>query len=93
MLMSTRGTVRHPKFSECVRVLSLREPIVERIIDGAIWEIQRDPRGIGVYIKEIDVCQARLVLPSPPDLLLMYCMNSRYVTMLTIIPADGSKLL
>ncbi len=89
MPMGSRGVVRHQKFSECVAAISLYEPMAERIIDGAIWEIQHNPKGIGVHIAELDVWQARLVLPSPPELLLLYCINVRYVMMLTIIAADA----
>jgi len=58
-----------------------------------VWEIQRNPKGVGIHIEALDVWQARLVMPSPPDLLLMYSVTPRLVTMLTIIAADGSSLL
>ena len=87
-----RSAVRHPKFSECVQIASRLDPRAESIIDGAVWEIERSPRQIGIHIAEMDVWQARLVLSSQQEILLLYCINPRYVTMLTIINADGSKL-
>jgi hypothetical protein len=75
-----------------VQAIRRRNPAAAKIIDGAVWEIQRDPMGIGIHIKEIDVWQARLIMPSPPELLLMYGVTRRLVTMLTIIAADGSNL-
>jgi hypothetical protein len=87
MLIRHRGAVRHPKFSEAVERLSKKVQNAHQIIDGAIWEIQRDPTAIGVHIREIDVWQARLVIP---PILLLYCFNRRYVTMLAIIPGDDS---
>jgi hypothetical protein len=92
-MLTSRGALRHPKFSELVEAISSRHPRAASTIDGAVWEIQRDPRAAGIHIKEIDVWQARLVMPSPPDLLLMYSVTPRFVAMLTIIAADGSSLL
>jgi hypothetical protein len=91
-MVITRGALRHPRFSALVQTIRSRNPVAAKIIDGAVWEIEHDPMGIGVHIKEIDVWQARLVMPSPPDLLLIYGVTSRLVTMLTIIAADGSNL-
>ena len=91
-MIMNRSAVRHRQFTQCVEVVSRRIPLAERIIDGAIWEIQRDPRGCGIYIEEIDVWQAHLILPSPPHLYLFYCINRRYVTMLTIKHDNGSPL-
>ncbi len=92
MLTSNRGTLRHPKFSECAAALVSRMPTAQQIIDAAVWEIERNPTGIGVHIGELDIWQARLIMPLPPELLLMYCFNVRFVTMLTIIAADGSPI-
>jgi hypothetical protein len=86
MLPSTRGTRRHEKFSQCVKAISIREPVAERVIDGAIWEIERNPRGYGVHIEEYDVWQAKVILPSQEELLLMYSIDRGIVKMLTIIP-------
>jgi hypothetical protein len=92
MVVYRRGTLRHPKFSDLVEAIRRSHPKVGDIIDGAVWEIQHDPERLGIHIKEIDVWQARLVVSPPPDLLLMYAIGPRFVTMLTIIAADGSKL-
>jgi hypothetical protein len=91
-MFNSQGVLCHPKFSELVEAISARQPRIARIIEGAIWEIERNPRVIGVYIKSMDVWQARLVVPSSPDLLLLYTIAPR-VKMLTIITADGSNLL
>jgi hypothetical protein len=88
MRPSTRGTVVHAKFSECVEAISAGEPIAKRIIDGAVWEIERNPTGSGVYIEKYDVWQARVILPSGQELLLMYAVDRGIVKMLTIIVAD-----
>jgi len=79
-MLTSRGTLRHPKLCELVKAISIRRPEVARIIDGAIWEIQRNPMRVGVHIKELDVWQARLLMPSPPDLLLIYDTAPRFVT-------------
>ena len=92
-MLTSRGTLRHPKFSELVEAIAARHPKTASIIEGAVWEIQRDPKGLGVYIEEIGVWQARLLVPSSSDLLLFYAVAPRFVTMLTIITADGSSLL
>jgi hypothetical protein len=42
---------------------------------------------MGVYLEALDVWQARVVRP---HVLLLYCFNRRFLTMLTIIPADDS---
>jgi hypothetical protein len=91
-MLIRRGTLRHPKFSELVETISARCPRVARIIEGAIWEIERNPKGLGVYIEQVGVWQARLVVPSSPDLLIFYTVAPRFVTMLTIVTSDGSPL-
>ncbi len=92
-MLTSRGTLRHPKFSELVEVVSAREPEIAPIIEGAIWEIQRDPKRLGVYVDEIGVWQAVLLVSSSRELLLFYAVTARFVTMLTITAADGSSLL
>jgi hypothetical protein len=87
MLRSAKETLRHPKFVEATNRLALSYPNAHKIIDGAVWEIERNPKGIGIYIPELDVYQARLVIP---PVLLLYCINRRFVTLLTIIATDGS---
>ncbi len=91
-MLASRGTLRHPKFSALVEAISAQQPETARIIDGAVWELERNPRGLGVYIEQIGVWQARLIVPSSPDLLILYSVAPRFVTMLTIITADGSSL-
>jgi hypothetical protein len=91
-MLTSRGTLRQPKFSEWVEAISVQQPKTARIIEGAVWEIQRNPKACGVYIEEIGVWQARLAVPSSPDLLLFYSVAPRFVTMLTIVTADGSSL-
>ncbi len=85
MLISSRGTVRHEKFSAELEKLVRKFPEVRQVIDGAIWEIERDPRGLGILVPELDVWQARL---TDPPILLFYCFNRRFVTMLTLISTD-----
>ena len=68
------------------------DPMARRVIAGAIWEIEHDPKGCGIFI-EIGVWQAKVVLPSSRSYFLMYSINEKRVKMLTILPADGSKLL
>jgi hypothetical protein len=91
-MLTSRGTLRHPKFSELIEAISVQRPEIAQIIEGAIWEIERNPKGLGVHIEQIDVWQARLSVPSSPDLLLYYSVAPRFVTMLTIKTADGSNL-
>ena len=89
MLTLHRSAVRHPMFSE-TRGNALAEIYPKgriQIIDGAVWEIQRSPKAIGMYIKELDVWQARL---SAPPVLVYYSFNRRFVTMLTMQCWDGS---
>jgi hypothetical protein len=85
MLTTNRGTLQHPQFRECVDELSKFVPNSQRIIDGAIWEIERDPTGCGIHIKELDVWQARITFPKLSEILLIYCHNRRFVTLLTIL--------
>jgi hypothetical protein len=85
MLASTRGTIRHPKFDVCVEQIAAEIPVARAVINGAVWAIERDPKGNGVHIAELDVWQARLILPDGGgELLLIYCVNRRFVHMLTI---------
>jgi hypothetical protein len=84
-MLITRSTVRHHNFTTIVDQLSLRYPRLPEIIDGAVWEIERNPESSGVYIGDIDCWQARL---EPPPLLLMYTIRRRIIFMLTILPSD-----
>jgi hypothetical protein len=86
--MANRSAVRHEKFSAEVVKLARKHERVDEVIDGAVWEIERNPERCGVYIREIDCWQARLDIP--PEVLLMYCFNRRIVHMLTILPAAPS---
>lgn len=84
--MPTRSAIRHPKFAAQIIELERRYPRLREIVDGAIWEISKDPEGCGVYIPEIDVWQARL---DPPPILLFYSIQRRFVYMLTVCPSDS----
>ena len=86
-MVISRSAVRHRKFTERVNALALVVPRAVEIVDGAVWEICRQPAESGVYIEKIDVWQARLV---HPPVLLLYGFNRRYVYMLTIISAETS---
>lgn len=88
MLAKLGGVFRHPKFSDSVDALSGKFDRVHEVVEGAIWEIKQAPERFGVYLEELDVWQARLV--SPP-ILIFYCFNARYVTMLTVISADDAE--
>jgi hypothetical protein len=88
--MLTRSAVRVPQFDEKFDKLVEQVPQARAIIDGAIWEIERDPKGCGTYIPEWDVWEARLV---NPPVLLLYCINPRFIPMLTIVPVDSTIVL
>jgi hypothetical protein len=79
-----RSTVRHSRFSELVESLTEQNPRANEVIDAALWEIERWPDR-GVFIPEVDAWQARLIVP--PDVLLVYSFNRRFVHMMTIIMA------
>ena len=87
MLASRRGTLRHPKFEDCVSRLSKVIPNAREIIDGAVWEIEHDPTRFGTFIRDIGVWEVRL---ERPPLLIFYSLSSRrFVHMLTMISSDG----
>jgi hypothetical protein len=91
-MLDVQGVVRHPKFCELVEAISVHQPRTAEVIEGAIWEIGHNPKGSGVYINEIDVWLARVVMRHPPDLLLYYTIAPRFVMMLTVTTSDGSSL-
>lgn len=79
--MLARSAVRHPKFSATIDKLELRHDRIREVIDGAIWEISKDPEGLGRRIEELDMWQVRLEYP---QLLLTYSINRRFIFMLVI---------
>jgi hypothetical protein len=91
-MLSSRGVLRHPKFDALVDAIAARQPRAAESINGAIWEIERNPTGCGFHVEDMDVWQARLVMHPPPDLLLYYTIAPRFVMMLTITTTDGSRL-
>jgi hypothetical protein len=79
-----RSTVRHEKLFESIKGLLASDPTAEAAIEGAIWEIERDPKRLGFYDRELDVWYAKLALPSKTDVMLYYSIHDRFVMMLTI---------
>jgi hypothetical protein len=79
-----RSTVRHRKLFESIDWLLTSDATAEAAIEGAIWEIERDPKRLGFYNQEMDVWYAKLTLPSRTEVVLYYSINQRFVMMLTI---------
>jgi hypothetical protein len=79
-----RGALRHPNFDDRVNELSAEFPRAREVVDGAIWELERDP-SLGQWIPELDVWQLRLFRP---PFLLMYSFSPRFVFFLTLLVAD-----
>lgn len=88
-MLTSRSTVRSQQFAEKVERLSEQIERAEEIIDGALWEIARNPN-CGVYLSELDVWMAPLV---EPPIRLYYCRNRRYVHMLTMESTDERLVL
>jgi hypothetical protein len=83
--MLTRSAVRLDQFNQQTDKLARVYARASEIIDGAVWEISKNPEGLGTYDSEIDVWVARLEFPK---VLLLYSINRRYICMLTIKPWD-----
>ncbi len=90
MIHSSMGTLRHPKFMQALDTLAAQNPRARAVIDGAVWEIERNPQ-IGVLVPEIDLWVAKIVLPEPPphQLLLIYACSRRLVRMLALLPSSS----
>ena len=88
--MVTRNSVRHRQFIEQVDMLAIRFSRVHEVIDGAVWEISKDPETNGVYVAELDVWAAKLDMP--PQVILVYSFNRRFVHLMTIVLASRSVL-
>ncbi len=82
---------RHPKFDYLLNKLAAQFPPALAAINGAIWEIERQPH-LGHLLDEIDTREARLLLPPSYsiEVLLLYCVNARGDShFLTLLPGDG----
>ena len=82
--MVRRGTLRTRQFADSLQAIAANDPTAETAIEGAIWEIEHDPRRHGVYDDTIDAWHAKLILPSRAEVMLFYGINPRFVTMLAL---------
>jgi hypothetical protein len=92
--MAKRKSTRHPNFDRLVEKLEAQVPRAREAIEGAIWEIERQPRSFGIRIPDLDVWQSRLLLPpNNVEILLMYCVDAKNrVQFLTILAGSDSEL-
>jgi hypothetical protein len=89
-MVEIRNAVRTPEFDAQTEALAAAVDRAKEIIDGAVWEIAKRPTELGVFIDSLGVWQARL---TNPPVLLLYCINRRFVHMLAMIPSDDTLSL